>query len=140
MSDLIKPFASFLATFCACCGLVQPLLAANPRSQGALGVSLAEAKHGVRVIAVVPGSPAEKAGILPGDEIVRIGNQTVQSIRNFIENVRKMTPGAAVDLGVTRNGEQHVMKAQLATVESVFGPRQQASRGPVVGPTSAPFP
>lgn len=124
----MKQLAACVVTFAVCLGAARfaagqnrPAPAKRPRPHAALGVSLAEAKNGVRVIAVVPGSPAEKAGLLPGDEIRHIGEERVQSIRTFIDKVREFAPGTPIELNISRHGERHVLKAQLASVSEVFG-------------------
>ncbi|MDD9904304.1 MAG: DegQ family serine endoprotease [Rhodospirillaceae bacterium] len=43
----------------------------------------AEVEHGVVVIAVKPGSPAQRAGLRPGDVIVELGQEPVQSVEDF---------------------------------------------------------
>jgi len=52
---------------------------------------------------VEPGSPAERAGIATGDEIVSIGGQSVMG--RDIEFTRLLRPGARLPLRVRRDGE-----------------------------------
>lgn len=57
----------------------------------------------LRVIDVVPGSPAEAAGLQPGDNIQRAGGLLVQGIDWPAEVFRRLKPGVPTELLVIRN-------------------------------------
>jgi putative radical SAM enzyme (TIGR03279 family) len=52
------------------------------------------------VVAVAPGSPAAEAGIVPGDEIMRVGGQVPRDVIEW----QLLTDEADLDLDVVRNG------------------------------------
>jgi aminopeptidase N len=63
--------------------------------------------EGVRVSGVLPGSPAEKAGIKEGDLLVEFAGVTVEDLRSFSSILKGLTPGDEVDVVYVRGGERH---------------------------------
>ncbi|MGD1808452.1 HhoA/HhoB/HtrA family serine endopeptidase [Dapis sp. BLCC M126] len=61
--------------------------------------------QGVLVMQVVPGSPADKSGLKPGDIIQKIDNQTISESENVQQIVQNKTVGSLLELEVNRNGE-----------------------------------
>jgi serine protease Do len=61
---------------------------------------------------VVPGSPAERAGVRPGDLVVRFGEHPIDSFRALVELVRSREPGDRVVMEVERGNT----KQQLTIV------------------------
>lgn len=66
----------------------------------------------VKVASVVPGSPAEEAGVQVGDRLVSINGEPVQDGRYFSE-VIKQSEGEPVDLVVQRNGNGEMASLTL---------------------------
>ncbi|MBK9089851.1 MAG: M20/M25/M40 family metallo-hydrolase [Holophagales bacterium] len=60
---------------------------------------------GVKVEGVVPGSPAEKAGVKAGDVVLKLDGQGVANLRDFSEKLKGMTPGQAVKATLRRDGK-----------------------------------
>jgi membrane-associated protease RseP (regulator of RpoE activity) len=61
-----------------------------------------------------PGSPAAKAGIRTGDQIVAVAGQPVHGYLNLIATIRKQKPGAPVRLTLVRDGKRMDVTAVLA--------------------------
>jgi sigma-B regulation protein RsbU (phosphoserine phosphatase) len=61
--------------------------------------------HGIPVLDVVPESPAERAGLRPGDVIVGINGQTLQTSAPLDETWARSHPGDHVEVTVERPGE-----------------------------------
>ncbi len=59
---------------------------------------------GVVVNAVIPGTPAARAGLRPGDVIVRVGSNDVPTVEEFLAALREKSPGDLVRLEVLRDG------------------------------------
>jgi serine protease Do len=60
---------------------------------------------GVTVRMVYAGSPAENAGIKPGDRVVRINETDVKSIDDAVDALNNAAPGSDVKLNLTRDEE-----------------------------------
>lgn len=92
-----------------------------------LGVLLEEdPEQGVRIVRVLPGSPAAKAGLEPGDVILRIQGQKIASPEAAGEAVAQQKPGEVVDVLVSRDGEEKDVNVKLAKGEAPSG---QMGRG-----------
>ncbi len=94
----------------------------------ALGVSIEETAKGVRVVAVLPASPAARAGLRVGDEIRYVGDQRIRTTDGLIEEIGEYRPGSQVDLTINRNGERQTLSAKLASLKSTFGNRGQSQQ------------
>ncbi len=69
---------------------------------------------GVRVASVVPGSPAEAAGIHAGDVLVALGGERVEDLRAYAAALRRHRPGERVAVTVRRDGAEVRLEAVLA--------------------------
>jgi serine protease Do len=72
-----------------------------------------EGEKGVVVVGVVPGSKAEKAGMLRGDLILEVNRRNVDSVNEFKSAIDKHKPSGRVDLLVKRM-DAGVMVVHLA--------------------------
>ena len=71
---------------------------------------------GVVVSEVVPGSPAEEAGLMVGDVIVSIDTEPMYDILELSGAVKLRRPGETVELTVTRDGDIYIATAVLAAL------------------------
>ncbi len=60
---------------------------------------------GVYVRAVVHGSPAQKAGLLPGDVIIKINSTPVKDERAVLQLVASLAPGKSYPVDIYRKGQ-----------------------------------
>jgi putative serine protease PepD len=88
-----------------------------PASAGFLGVSTQDATGtpGATVSEVVNGSPADEAGIRPGDVITGVDGEDVGSAEDLVAAVRAHEPGDTVTLSWTRGGEAQTAKVELGS-------------------------
>ena len=70
--------------------------------------------EGAFVESVLPGEPADKAGIRPGDTVVKVDNLPVKETRDLIGYVSAKSPGTKVKLTVIRDGKEMVVNVPLA--------------------------
>jgi 2-alkenal reductase len=68
---------------------------------------------GAFVVKVGGNTPAEQAGILPGDIIVRISEALLDEDTIFINALFNYQPGDLVEIEVIRNGAREVLQARL---------------------------
>jgi C-terminal processing protease CtpA/Prc len=79
-----------------------------------LGIALDDdSRNGVRVANIFPDSPAEHAGLRPGDEIVAIDDQDVQSNQDVQQIMSEKDIDDDVSLDVDRNGRERNLTATL---------------------------
>ncbi|MGC8792483.1 MAG: PDZ domain-containing protein [Bryobacteraceae bacterium] len=70
-------------------------------------------ERGVEITRVEPGSPAEKAGLKPGDVVLEYNGQRVEGTQQFVRMVRETPPGRRVTLLISRNGTTQTVTATL---------------------------
>jgi serine protease DegQ len=69
---------------------------------------------GVLVMSVGDGTPAAKAGLQPGDVVVRLGDKPVGTVEDLFGELRQHRPGDRVTLTVVRDGRPRQLAAALA--------------------------
>ncbi len=85
-----------------------------------LGVELKDVSAGAKIASVVPGKPADAAGLVKGDVITSLNSAKISSVANVRKAVLSLVPGKAVPIGWTdTNGT-----AQTGTITPVSGPPQ----------------
>lgn len=70
---------------------------------------------GLLIEQVNDGSPAELAGVSPGDVMTAIDGITISSVIGAIDQINRKAPGQMVDLSIYREGESMVIPVQLGT-------------------------
>jgi len=84
-------------------------------ADGALLASLgATQDSGVLVNRVERGSPADRAGLEPGDVLTAVGGRAVRTPGELVATVGEIPPGSGVDLKAIRDGRERSMRAVLA--------------------------
>ncbi|MEX1311797.1 MAG: M20/M25/M40 family metallo-hydrolase, partial [Candidatus Sulfomarinibacteraceae bacterium] len=68
---------------------------------------------GVRVQQVMPGSAAEKAGLVAGDVLTAFDGEPVTDLRGYSTLLKSRQPGDAVEVTVLRGGEEVTVTATL---------------------------
>jgi aminopeptidase N len=69
---------------------------------------------GVKVTGVVPGSPAEKAGVKEGDILMAIDGQPVTNLRGYSDILKTLSPGQTVKAAFKRGGQDVTLPVTLA--------------------------
>jgi serine protease Do len=82
--------------------------------------------EGGLVAAVAPDSPAERAGLRPGDVVLKFDGRPVADSGEFAARVGESTPGAKVSLEVLRDGERRTLVATLGTSDDASSRRSAA--------------
>jgi len=68
---------------------------------------------GVRAEQVIPGRPAEKAGMIKGDIIVEVNGKPVKDLYEYMDRLSELKKGDLVDVTVLRGEEKIVLLVQL---------------------------
>jgi serine protease Do len=100
-------------------------------TRGRIGVQIGEvtkevaeslglgASHGALVRSIEAGSPADKAGIEPGDIIVRFDGKSIEKAADLPRMVGSTKPGTRSNLTVFRRGSQKDLAITVAELEPV---------------------
>ena len=71
-------------------------------------------EEGVIVQSVVPGGPADDAGMEPGDVIVGLDERPVRTVEDFLVELREFAPGDEVTVEVVRDGDRQSFDLRLS--------------------------
>lgn len=85
-------------------------------------------KDGVLVLSVVPGSSADAAGIMQGDEIVMVGGKRVEGVNDFETEINNAQPGSRIKLKIFRDKRSrnlYVVAPGSGSVKVVAAPMAQ---------------
>ncbi len=91
---------------------------------GGLGIRIAVRDQILTVITPLPGTPAYRAGILPGDRIIKINGEMTMEI-TIEQAVKKLrgTPGSKITLSIGHDGEKELkdftLTRELIKIESI---------------------
>ncbi len=100
----------------------------DPLAWGYLGVRVEGGT--LRLSGVEPQTPAAKAGLQPGDEIVRIGNLTPTTFEQVAEHICSFRPGSMLRVVVRRDGEEKTYVVRLGVRPGELGPPPNRTRFP----------
>jgi carboxyl-terminal processing protease len=98
------------------------------------GIGIAMEKMGdyATITKVFASSPAEQAGILPGDKIVLVGEKSViGSTLEEIVSLVKGTAGTKVTVGIIRNSESQVRKFEITRAQITQNPVTYRIKGDI---------
>ncbi len=77
---------------------------------------------GLKVWSVVPGSPAQLAGLKINDVLVKLDDQLLVNLQQFTVLVRSFAPGSQVALTLYRGKDRLTVNARLAQMDLPAGP------------------
>lgn len=90
-----------------------------------------EKPQGALVSEVLPGSPADKAGLQSGDVILELNGTPITSLGDFRSSITLMKPGQEITMKVRREGKDMNVKAKISenvenelresTIEDTYG-------------------
>ena len=85
----------------------------DPAKGPYLGVALEQAEAGVRITEVLSGTGAARAGLWPGDVILRVEGEAIADPDEFIEQLARHKVGATITLRIARDGATQDVRATL---------------------------
>jgi serine protease Do len=80
-------------------------------------------QSGITISSVVPGSPADRAGLKVGDTIVSVDGKPVKNGDELVADIAGRKPGSKVDLGYYRNGKKEQAAVTVADRAKLFASR-----------------
>lgn len=95
--------------------LVEQLESGGNLEPGFLGLGLMPLEHeGCLVVKIEPDSPAQQAGVMLGDTLLRLDDQAVNGPEEVMHQLRSLSPGREVRLALMRAGQPLEVTATLA--------------------------
>jgi putative serine protease PepD len=99
-----------------------------------VGVSLSPSSSGGAQIAssgqaIVPGGPAARAGLQPGDLITAVNGQRIGSVNQFVATIASYAPGDTVTLTINRGGQTKTVRLTLGSQPANPANRQSQNQG-----------
>jgi len=81
---------------------------------GGLGIEIAAAEGGIRIVSPIEDTPADKAGVKAGDLIIKIDDELARDM-SLSEGVKKMRgkPGTSILLTIFRKGENTPLEIKI---------------------------
>jgi len=111
---------SYLATLYA-----DSIISGNPLETAFLGVQgtdvNTEGRAGATITDVVPGSPAETAGIEVGDVVISVDGVPILGFDDLVAQVRSHQPGQTVEVTIIRDGNETTVPITLGVNQEQLG-------------------
>jgi len=105
-------------------------VSSTPTPAGFLGVVLTEKDGRVIIEEVASDSPAEAAGLQPGDRLLKLDDQIVRQLAAARDYLREQLAGHTVHLEIERNGKLQRFQATLTPVSNpLVSPDQPLGKG-----------
>ncbi len=95
----------------------------TPRIQRYFGL---DRPRGVLVVSVVPGGPADEAGIEEGDLILRFNDKDVRDVQDLVRFVSEVSPGTVVPVEIMRGRRKITLEVKVGKRGEGFVDLRQA--------------
>src|SRR5262249_57903003 len=98
--------------------------------------------EGALVSSVEKGGPAEKAGVEPGDVILKLNGEPLKDSTELPVQIASVSPGTSVNLEIWRNHEARnlsVKLGEMADTRTASGGRAHAAEGGKLGLAGRPL-
>ncbi|MBS3918710.1 MAG: ChaN family lipoprotein [Deltaproteobacteria bacterium] len=102
ISGVSKPLANYL-------WITQPTPSEKKRPRIGIVLKEMEEPKGVWIERVIPQSPAEKAGLLPGDQILSVNEKEIITLKDLHHAVAGKDPGKEIAMTILRKGSKKEM-------------------------------
>jgi serine protease Do len=85
---------------------------------------------GALVASVSPGSPADKAGIKPGDVVIAAGGHEIRTLHDLPRLVAATPVGSKLDLTIRRGGKQQTVEVTIGEMPEKVASAQRGAAQP----------
>ena len=89
------------------------------RQGGFLGVECARTNGVCQITRVLPGSAANKAGLLPGDIIIHVGKSEIRVFEDLQKEINRHIPGDQIEVKLRRGGRIETLQLELGRFEGL---------------------
>lgn len=109
INSLDDPYSSYLSP-----EEMEEMMIQSGGAYSGIGVEVTMENNRVTIIAPFAGSPAEEAGLLPGDQIVEVDGKNIegQGLNDAVKDIRGKE-GTEVNLGIVREGLSSIFRVTL---------------------------
>ncbi len=109
MLDSLDPHSSFLTK-----DAFEKIQDSSTGQYGGLGIEVVPQNDSIRIITPIDGSPAKRAGILPGDQILKINKIPLRNIKAVdAMDLMRGDIGEKIHLTIRREGESELLEVDL---------------------------
>lgn len=102
--------------------VIEQIIQTGKVVRGWIGISVrtillndTDSEHSLQIVRIIPGSPAEAAGLQIGDTIYNVDEVIVKDPESLGRIIRDYLPGTRINIDFSRNNENH--RAELIVVE-----------------------
>ncbi|MBI4823824.1 MAG: tetratricopeptide repeat protein [Nitrospirae bacterium] len=103
--------------------------------KGMVGVQIKDYSKGMikgaEAVGIVEGSPAEKAGMLVGDIILKLNDADITGMMDFLNKAKTLIPGTIAKIKVLREGIEKDLSLPVASAEALM------EKNPLIAPIIA---
>jgi len=97
-----------------------------------IGISMEKKGDYITVVKIFPSSPAEKAGLLPGDKITAVGEKSlIGASTEEAASLIKGPAGTKVTLGIVREGKSDILKIEVSRAKIKLNPVSYEIKGDI---------
>jgi uncharacterized protein (TIGR03067 family) len=101
--------------------LKDPNAAAIEQLSGFAGLAIGINKQKeLYIVNVLPGTPAEKAGLLKDDLLLQVGGQKVEDLRSTVRMIGEFRPGSEVTFRVKRGDKEQDIKVKVGVLPFIY--------------------
>lgn len=90
---------------------IQPNFERKPR--GLIGIEVTQKDDGIFITGVLKGSPADKAGLKVGDQLLVVGRRDIDTERDLQFALEKLTAGKTISIQVRRGDKKETFDLEL---------------------------
>ena len=101
--------------------IADQLIRNGKASHALVGLALSAEPKGVRVNSVMPNGPAARAGVMPGDLVLKVGGDAVADPAQFLSRMERSGVGKPLSLELLRDGQRRtleVVPVEMASMAS----------------------
>ena len=69
--------------------------------------------HGILITGVLDGSPADSAGLKPGDVLISLNNESINDVRDLLNRVAGIEPGTEVNCKIIRKEKEMGLSVKI---------------------------